>query len=116
MSDVTARLRATAQSATEGPWAVCCAEKLRERDVDIAANIGPHVVADRDPVGGYDIPEGKRDAEFIATFDPVLVQAMLDVIDAAETVDATVGTDDESEWAAYLHLHKRLARFREVAG
>ena len=107
MSDVTDRLRQVVEQATEGPWAVCCAEKLRERDVDIAANIGPHVVADRDPVGGYDIPEGKRDAEFIATFDPVTVAVMLDVIEAAEVVAKSPHP---------VQLQDALARFREVAG
>ena len=52
-------------------------------------------------------------AEFQLLFRPTTVLAMLDVIDAAEQVDAWVGTD--GEWDAYLTLHKRLHRFREVA-
>ena len=64
--------------------------------------------------GNYDYEEGgiiaAPDAEFVATFDPVLVAAMLDVIEAAEFALGALEGNEEFE------LSMALSRFRQVAG
>ena len=106
MSGLTDRLRQIAGQATPGPWVV--ADTYR-------------VVRDM-PSGTYHMaempqdPSGLRDVEYVATFDPVLVEAMLDVIDAAEAlVDAPRGSPN-GEGLGRAKVRDRLARFREVAG
>ena len=96
MSDLADRLRNIASKATEGPWThddgrpwvwndeLCVASGWREQE-----------------------------ARFVATFDPVLVAAMLDVIDAADWV---VNRPDGHGEFYYPDLHTALARFRQVAG
>jgi len=79
----------------------------------------------RDPEHPYEsqLPEGLRtdlgrsgDAEHLATFDPVLVERMLDVIDAAERVLLPDWQDRDALAIAEGALVDALARFREVAG
>ena len=105
MSDLTDRLREVRAQATEGPWThddgrpwvwndeLCVASGWREQE-----------------------------ARFVATFDPVLVAAMLDVIDAAEyrlakddTCWCPYPVDDETVCGS-CRERESLARFREVAG
>ena len=102
MSELTDRLRQVAGQATPGPWAqddgrpwvwndeLCVASGWREDE-----------------------------ARFVATFDPVLVAAMLDVIDAV--LDIAPGYDGAQ--GPYLEgvrtdemqaVNNALARFREV--
>ena len=106
MSGLTDRLRQVAGQATPGPW--------WHDDARDAFEDSEHFVASeqqgRQVCSYWGDPENTADAEHIATFDPVLVGAMLDVIDAAE---AAVYEDDD---ATYVALRDVLARFREVAG
>ena len=117
MSGLTDRLRQVAGQATPGPWQI---DGPWWHDMDdpvpvVTALATRSAVAVPMPFEHLrDDDRRPEDMEHVATFDPVLVTAMLDVIDAAEQVDAWVGTD--GEWDAYLTLHKRLHRFREVAG
>ena len=106
MSAFTDRLRQVAGQATRGPWA-----PLQDPDgywwawvegVEHYAGVAQANITDGDDLG-----REQADAEHIATFDPVLVERMLDVIDAAEQLDTTGDWDD---------LLEALARFREVAG
>ena len=99
MSGLTDRLRQVAGQATPGPWLP------KDNRGDIYSADGRYIcdtlieMAQETGLGEV----AKADAEHIATFDPVLVGAMLDVIDAAEQVNE-------------LHVRDALARFREVAG
>lgn len=95
----TDRLRAIAQAATPGPW---------WNDVaDDTFGQSEHFVASKDrgrQVCSYcSDPDESADAEYIATFDPLLVAAMLDVVLAAEE---TPGWDE--------NLSSALDRFREI--
>ena len=93
VTDQLARLRAIAQAATDGPWTE--SQGVAGRVLRMFPS-GPVVVAE---CGAF-----FENAEHIATFDPVLVAAMLDVVEAAEMF----GTSHE--------IRKALVRFREVAG
>ena len=97
MSGLTDRLRQVAGQATPGPW---LNNNAPWRVYGTLGTIDPIVADTNDTL----------DTRHIATFDPVLVGAMLDVIDAAE---AAVYEDDD---ATYVALRDVLARFREVAG
>ena len=102
MSDLTARLRDIASKATEGPWVEAHAA-ISGRVLRLSPT-GPTKVAECDPF--------LDDAGFIATFDPVTVDAMLDVIDAAEDHALLC-----CQCCAGLQgIDETLARFREVAG
>ena len=106
MGDVTGRLREVVQAATEGPWVEAHAA-ISGRVLRLSPT-APTKVAECDPF--------LDDAEFIATFDPVMAAVMLDVIDAADA--ALVGPDATEQQAVELSdaLVDALARFREVAG
>ena len=112
MSGLTDRLRQVAGQATPGPW------EPRQYgvygDTHGVHATGHHGIA---TTGTDDGTTGaKADAVHIATFDPVLVEAMLDVIDAAEAlVDAPRGSPN-GEGLGRAKVRDRLARFREVAG
>ena len=119
MSDLTDRLRNIASKATEGPWEI----------------EWEHVSAWETSYGAYDVPVGlgplrcdllnewePGDLAHAATFDPALVAAMLDVIDAAEYRLAKDDTcwcpdpvDDETVCGS-CRERESLARLREVAG
>ena len=108
MSGLTDRLRQVAGQATPGPW--------EPRQYGVYGDMhgvnatGHHGIA---TTGTDDGTTGaKADAVHIATFDPVLVERMLDVIDAAEyALNDPLGALDGVEG-----LDAALARFREVAG
>ena len=104
MSDLTDRLRAIASKATGNGWTWFHLPGVSTFSVD-AEPYGDDLDAS-DPVADVLI---SADAEHIATFDPVLVAAMLDVIDAAEQV-YDYGFD------CHGNMEDALARFREVAG
>ena len=106
MSGLTDRLRQVAGQATPGPWRLDNYEELAGDGVKTEA--GGWVI--EPPIPYENIGLRKRDTSYLATFDPVLVGLMLDVIDAAE---ASVYEDDD---ATYVALRDVLARFREVAG
>ena len=105
MSGLTDRLREIASEATPGPWHRTSFEGGTDDGIDGAT--GERVVCptiSNETIG----VDSELDAEHIATFDPVLVAAMLDVIDAAEDVHQD-GFDRQG------NLETALARFREVA-
>jgi len=106
MSGLTDRLRQVAGQATPGPW--WHSQPLWLEGVE------HEVVASRsDPEVAF---TSVCDITHIATFDPLLVGAMLDVIDAAEAlVDAPRGSPN-GEGLGRAKVRDRLARFREVAG
>ena len=129
MSGLTDRLRQVAGQATPGPW--------WHDDARDAFEDSEHFVASeqqgRQVCSYWGDPENTADAEHIATFDPVLVGAMLDVIDAADAFDRIsceewdhgMATKRDMAWwddweqrrARQLDaLNAALARFREVAG
>ena len=92
MSGLTDRLRQVAGQATPGPW-----ERLPLKN-DV---VGPRGADGGAPVVGYGtVP---ANSTHIATFDPVLVSAMLDVIDLAGCPLNDV------------RMKRALARFREVS-
>ena len=90
MSGLTDRLRQVAGQATPGPW---------------AHDDGRPWVWNEEVASGW----REHKARFMVTFDPQLVVAMLDVIDAAEQVH-------EYGFDCHGNLEDALARFREVAG
>ena len=105
MSGLTDRLRQVAGQATPGPW-------IQHLDCVTLE----HSAADNE-VGNL---WHRDDAAHIATFDPVLVGLMLDVIDAV--LDIAPGYDGHE--GPYLGgvrademqaVNDALARFREVA-
>ena len=117
MSDLTDRLRAIASKATGNGWTWFHLPGVSTFSVD-AEPYGDDLDAS-DPVADVLISD---DAEHIATFDPVLVAAMLDVIDAAEyrlSKDDTCWcpdpVDDETVCGS-CREKDALARLREVAG
>ena len=112
MSDLTDRLRAIASKATGGPWEIQW----------------EHVSAWETSYGAYDVPVGlgplrcdllnewePGDLAHVATFDPALVAAMLDVIDAAEGAWGTF-PDSTQGREAHTELAGALVTFMEVAG
>ena len=112
MSDLTDRLRDIADQATPGPW------KQDDRE-----GLEYYVFAEVDPFpGGVDVAKCvwglEDDAVYVSTFDPVLVGAMLDVIDAADRLAQKtawpVGLDG-LDYAVLSALDVALARFREVS-
>lgn len=105
MSDLTDRLRGIAASASQGRW---WWEKRSGVSTATVWNPGKGRVRSVARMGGKRISaetrrEHAQNAEHIATFDPVLVTAMLDVIDLAGCP-----LDD-------VRMKRALARLREVA-
>ena len=105
MSGLTDRLRQIAGQATPGPWAQDDGRPWVWND-ELCV------------VWGW----REHEARFVATFDPVLVSAMLDVIDAAEGVECHRRSGRERmdfgpcrECGGCLTV-AALARFREVSG
>ena len=114
MSELTDRLRVIARNASPGPWSYDAAEVVAEGAYNIAEGKPWYVVEVYD--NGESGVQGGDDGRYIATFDPVLVGRMLDVIDAAEAlVDAPRGSPN-GEGLGRAKVRDRLARFREVAG
>ena len=108
MSGLTDRLRQVAGQATPGPW-------IQHLDCVTLE----HSAADNE-VGNL---WHRDDAAYVATFDPVLVEAMLDVIDAADNMFGEVerlfsptGKCAGGEYWYPWQLADALARFREVSG
>ena len=120
MSELTDRLRQVARNASPGPWSYDAAEVVAEGAYNIAEGKPWYVVEVYDN-GESGVQDGD-DGRYIATFDPVLVSAMLDVIDAAEAHESvTHSTSSPSAHAmdmaqADSDLYDALARFREVSG
>lgn len=91
-----AGLRAVVEAATPGPWEVAESESFR------CVQAGRDMRGDgrRWPTVAYGMTSVQRaeDAEFIATFDPPTVRALLDVLEtAAEVFDTDsreLGWDD----------------------
>ena len=109
MSGLTDRLRQVAGQATPGPWAH---DDGRPWVWNWVWNEELRVAS------GW----REDEARFVATFDPVLVAAMLDVIDAAEGVECHRRSGRERmdfgpcrECGGCLTV-AALARFREVSG
>lgn len=86
--DLTA-LRAVAQAATPGPWGWGWVNDLTlpptQRFTKDSYSVEPAVCATSRFKGGYD------DAAYIATYDPLTVTAMLDVVAAAQEVNRIFG-------------------------
>lgn len=104
MSDLTDRLRIIAGNASPGPWVYDAAEVVADGAYDIAERKSCYVVEVHD--NGESGVQDDDDGRYIETFDPVLVVAMLDVIDAVEKVARHPNSP----------IALALARFREVAG
>ena len=129
MSELTDRLRQVARNASPGPWSYDAAEVVAEGAYNIAEGKSWYVVEVYD--NGESGVQGGDDGRYIETFDPVLVGAMLDVIDAAEhyrhiseegwsslanrNADQALWEDwdQERQWA-FDAMVDDLARFREV--
>lgn len=105
MNDKTQLLRRVVEQATPGPW--------RHDDVRDAFGEYEYFVASEDQgrqvCSYWGTEDATADIEYIAAFDPVLVAAMLDVVDAAE---AAVWEDDD---ATHVALNDAVARFRDAA-
>ena len=131
MSELTDRLRQVARNASPGPWSYDAAEVVAEGAYNIAEGKPWYVVEVYD--NGESGVQGGDDGRYIETFDPVLVSAMLDVIDAADAFDRIsceewdhgIATKRDMAWwddweqrrARQLDaLNAALARFREVSG
>ena len=116
MSGLTDRLRQIAGQATPGPWQDDGPWYYPGGDAEhmVSTAVGQKAVALNPP--WYVQASVQSNMTHIATFDPVLVGAMLDVIDAAEAlVDAPRGSPN-GEGLGRAKVRDRLARFREVAG
>ena len=113
MSELTDRLRQVARNASPGPWSYDAAEVVAEGAYNIAEGKPWYVVEVYD--NGESGVQGGDDGRYIETFDPVLVGAMLDVIDAAERVLLPDWQDRDALAIAEGALADALARFREVA-
>ena len=117
MSDLTDRLRVIASKATGNGWTWFHLPGVSTFSVD-AEPYGDDLDAS-DPVADVLI---SADAEHIATFDPVLVAAMLDVIDAMQEMISPVYDGHEGPYRGGVRADEMqavidaLARFREVAG
>lgn len=128
---VTERIRAIAQAATPGPWKW----QDSETDVDLDGYDREYIDATADGFGrpslrtawvreteyvgaipefiiGYAEEVSGPDAQHIATFDPLLVTAMLDVVEAARVV-AEPGFHASNK---FIDLQVALTQFRKVAG
>lgn len=55
------------------------------------------------------------DTAFLTTFDPVLVSALLDVVEAADELRFSPWPDTDAGNDAHGRLHETLARVRELA-
>ena len=117
MSELTDRLRQVARNASPGPWSYDAAEVVAEGAYNIAEGKSWYVVEVYD--NGESGVQGGDDGRYIETFDPVLVERMLDVIDAV--LDIAPGYDGAE--GPYLEgvctdemqaVNNALARFREV--
>ena len=108
MSDLTVRLRSVVEQATPGPWGlqgrwlVSTHPAMHQRTLE-------HVDG-----SGWD---HDGDLDYIATFDPALVDALLDVVEAAEQVSKNgLVIDDRVVERVIALLDGTLVRLREVAG
>jgi len=115
MSGLTDRLRQVAGQATPGPWDEDGPWWHDDDDPAhmVSARSGRRAVAINPPT--HSAAAVQTNITYIATFDPVLVQAMLDVIDAAESAWGTF-PDSAQGREAHTELAAALVRFREVAG
>jgi len=108
MSGLTDRLRQVAGQATPGPWQD---DGPWWHDMDdpvhvVTTHLDRSAIAMMPPFEHLNEAADRRNetAAYIATFDPVLVGAMLDVIDLAGCPLNDV------------RMKRALARFREVSG
>ena len=107
---MTDRLRQVAGQATPGPWELDLGRWLVTDHPSMHRRTLEHVDG-----SGW---QHDGDLEYVSTFDPVLVSALLEVIDAAEKLTdemrELVYDDPPTEWA-WDKLDERLARFRDLA-
>ena len=125
MSDVTGRLRQVAGQATPGPWQVDGPWWHDEDDpvAVVTRHDGRSAVAMMPPLAHLSGSDDRRPwtAAHVATFDPVLVAAMLDVIDAMQEMISPVYDGHEGPYLGGVRADEMqavidaLARFREVA-
>ena len=120
MSDTTDRLRQTVSHATPGPWLLRSYEDFAGEGV---RTTGRDWVCEP-PIPYENVGLSAPDADYVARFDPVLVAAILDVIDAADQAAEAMddvfsevgGRAGSHHWRKASALEYALARFREVAG
>jgi hypothetical protein len=90
-----AALRRTAEAATTGKWKI----ESNEYHFRLQASDGTVIQVNR----GHGCPPPEADADFIATFDPSTVVALLDALAAQQKVVEAARWVAET-WAAYADL------------
>ena len=120
MSGLTDRLRQVAGQATPGPWDEDGPWWHDDDDPAhmVSARSGRRAVAINPPT--HSAAAVQTNITYIATFDPVLVEAMLDVIDAAEHAAGFAargqGSTPVLTQQIVAELDAALVRLREVSG
>ena len=117
------RLRQVSEAATPGPW---WWERRNGVSTATVWSRGKGLVNSVARMGRRDVrPEVREEhaanAEFIATFDPPTVKALLDVAEAADVIQSPAYEDDIAPYADgvrrtdVVRLTKALDRLREVS-